>query len=80
MLLTANVLAVALLFIFIASPGHCLAQTTCGTAQQQPQGPARDPNDPSRENQGRGMNRSQVMQTLGYLSDVIGPRLTASQT
>ena len=24
------------------------------------------------------MNRSQVMQTLGYLSDVIGPRLTAS--
>ncbi|MFM9904514.1 MAG: M20/M25/M40 family metallo-hydrolase [Pyrinomonadaceae bacterium] len=25
-----------------------------------------------------GMNRSQVMKTLGYLSDVIGPRLTAS--
>src|SRR5260221_8626654 len=25
-----------------------------------------------------GMNHSQVMQTLGYLSDVIGPRLTAS--
>ena len=25
-----------------------------------------------------GMNRSQVMQTLAYLSDVIGPRLTAS--
>ncbi|HEV8592233.1 MAG TPA: M28 family peptidase, partial [Pyrinomonadaceae bacterium] len=25
-----------------------------------------------------GINRSQVMQTLGYLSDVIGPRLTAS--
>jgi carboxypeptidase Q len=25
-----------------------------------------------------GMNRSQVMQTLSYLSDVIGPRLTAS--
>lgn len=25
-----------------------------------------------------GMNRSQVMDTLGYLSDVIGPRLTAS--
>jgi len=24
------------------------------------------------------MNRSQVMQTLAYLSDVIGPRLTAS--
>ena len=25
-----------------------------------------------------GMNRSQVMQTLSYMSDVIGPRLTAS--
>jgi hypothetical protein len=25
-----------------------------------------------------GMNRSQVMQTLSYLTDVIGPRLTAS--
>src|SRR6185369_13713988 len=25
-----------------------------------------------------GMNRSQVMQTLSYLSDVIGPRLTGS--
>ena len=25
-----------------------------------------------------GLNRSQVMQTLGYLSDVIGARLTAS--
>src|SRR5436309_1411364 len=25
-----------------------------------------------------GLNHSQVMQTLGYLSDVIGPRLTGS--
>ncbi|MCA1635684.1 MAG: M20/M25/M40 family metallo-hydrolase [Acidobacteria bacterium] len=25
-----------------------------------------------------GLNRSQVMQTLGYLTDIIGPRLTAS--
>ena len=25
------------------------------------------------------MNRSQVMKTLSYLTDVIGPRLTASQ-
>src|SRR5437763_17112627 len=25
-----------------------------------------------------GLNRSQAMQTLGYLSDVIGPRLTGS--
>ena len=27
-----------------------------------------------------GMNHSQVMQTLSYLTDVIGPRLTASPT
>jgi carboxypeptidase Q len=48
---------------------------------QQPGGqqqPAPDPNDPVVRIKGEGMNRSQVMQTLSYLSDVIGPRLTAS--
>src|SRR6266545_7896679 len=48
---------------------------------QQPQGPpqpALDPNDPIAKIRDEGMNRSQVMQTLSYLSDVIGPRLTAS--
>ena len=44
-------------------------------AQQQP---APDPNDPVVRIKDEGMNRSQVMQTLSYLSDVIGPRLTAS--
>ncbi len=46
---------------------------------QQPgaQQPA-DPNDPIVRIKDEGMNRSQVMQTLSYLSDVIGPRLTAS--
>ena len=40
--------------------------------------------DPAGENlsvariRDEGMNRSQVMQTLSYLSDVIGPRLTGS--
>jgi carboxypeptidase Q len=43
-----------------------------------PQTPARDPNDPIERIKDEGMNRSQVMQTLSYLSDVIGPRLTAS--
>jgi carboxypeptidase Q len=42
------------------------------------QGPARDPNDPLERIKDEGMNRSQVMQTLSYLTDVIGPRLTAS--
>src|SRR5512144_184682 len=48
---------------------------------QQPQGqqqPALDPNDPIVKIRDEGLNRSQVMQTLSYLSDVIGPRLTAS--
>ena len=47
---------------------------------QQPgqQRPAPDPNDPIERIKDEGMNRSQVMETLSYLSDVIGPRLTAS--
>jgi carboxypeptidase Q len=47
---------------------------------QQPgaQQPAPDPNDPIVRIKDEGMNRSQVMRTLSYLSDVIGPRLTAS--
>ena len=47
---------------------------------QQPgaQQPAPDPNDPVVRIKDEGMNRSQVMATLSYLSDVIGPRLTAS--
>src|SRR5437660_4694503 len=45
---------------------------------QQPQQAASDPNDPVARIRDEGMNHSQVMQTLSYLSDVIGPRLTAS--
>ncbi|MEA2206438.1 MAG: carboxypeptidase [Blastocatellia bacterium] len=42
--------------------------------------PAKDPNDPLEriKDEGMNVNRSQVMDTLSYLSDVIGPRLTAS--
>jgi len=40
--------------------------------------PAVDPNDPIERIKDEGMKHSQVMQTLSYLSDVIGPRLTAS--
>ncbi len=40
--------------------------------------PTPDPNDPIEKIKDEGMNRSQVMQTLSYLSDVIGPRLTSS--
>src|SRR6185369_10802901 len=61
--------ALALLFALLA-PYVAVAQQT---QTQQP-----DPNDPIAKIRDEGMNRSQVMQTLSYLSDVIGPRLTAS--
>jgi hypothetical protein len=48
------------------------------TPAQQPVAPAKDPNDPIERIKDEGMNRSQVMQTLSYLTDVIGPRLTNS--
>src|SRR5882672_9207324 len=43
---------------------------------QQPQQPAEDPVITRIKDE--GLNRSKVMDTLSYLSDVIGPRLTAS--
>lgn len=43
---------------------------------QQPQPPTEDPMIARIKDE--GMNHSQVMQTLSYLTDVIGPRLTAS--
>jgi carboxypeptidase Q len=79
--------AIALLIISLVSPTILLAQQpaqtpapTSAQATQQPsaQAPAKDPNDPIERIKDEGMNRSQVMQTLSYLTDVIGPRLTAS--
>src|SRR5688572_31753274 len=74
--------AIVLLLIFVLSPASLLAQTqqpaqTQQTAQQTAQTQP-DPNDPIQRIKHEGMNRSQVMATLSYLSDVIGPRLTAS--
>lgn len=62
--------AIVLLLILLTSPATLLAQTQTA--------PAPDPNDPVQRIKDEGINRSQVMQTLSYLSDVIGPRLTAS--
>jgi carboxypeptidase Q len=62
--------AIVLLMTFLVSPATLLAQTA--------QTPAPDPNDPIQRIKEEGTKRSEVMQTLGYLSDVIGPRLTAS--
>jgi len=64
--------ALVLLFALLA-PTVALAQQPQG-----PQQPQLDPNDPIAKIRDEGLNRSQVMQTLSYLSDVIGPRLTAS--
>jgi hypothetical protein len=64
--------AALLLSLSLLAPGATFAQTP-GT-----QGPTPDPNDPILRIRDEGLNRSQVMQTLSYLSDVIGPRLTAS--
>src|SRR5881394_4526337 len=65
-------LAALLLLIALLVPTVALAQ------QPQTQQPQLDPNDPIEKIRDEGLNRSQAMQTLSYLSDVIGPRLTAS--
>jgi carboxypeptidase Q len=64
--------AATLLLFALVIPYAALAQ------QPGAQPTAPDPNDPIVRIRDEGMNRSQVMQTLSYLSDVIGPRLTAS--
>jgi hypothetical protein len=76
---------VALLFVFLVSPLLTFAQqpaaspsSAASAATSTQATPAKDPNDPLERIKDEGLNRSQVMQTLSYLSDVIGPRLTAS--
>ncbi|HEY9404768.1 MAG TPA: M20/M25/M40 family metallo-hydrolase, partial [Pyrinomonadaceae bacterium] len=75
-------IAVALLLACsVLSNSFPVAAQQTATAQPTPapaQTPAPDPNDPIARIKDEGMNRSQVMQTLSYLSDVIGPRLTNS--
>jgi carboxypeptidase Q len=77
--------ALLLLFIFAILPGITVAQQPVPTPVVIPATrlpaqatAAKEPNDPIEGIKDEGLNRSQVMQTLSYLSDVIGPRLTAS--
>ena len=72
--------AVALLLAcsVLANSFPVMAQQPAATPAASAQTPAPDPNDPIARIKDEGMNRSQVMQTLSYLSDVIGPRLTNS--
>ncbi|HKR21387.1 MAG TPA: hypothetical protein VJS17_02285, partial [Pyrinomonadaceae bacterium] len=64
----AGLLIVPLLFASVL-----LAQQLVGTTPSEI-----DPNDPIARIKDEGMKRSQVMDTMRYLTDVIGPRLTAS--
>ena len=65
------ILAVIIATLLIAS--SAVAQQATPTAT-----PALDPNDPIARIRDEGLKRSQVMVTLSYLTDVIGPRLTGS--
>jgi hypothetical protein len=68
--------AIALLLLFVISPAAVFAQQPASTAQPSTTSAAAD--DPIAKIKDEGMNRSKVMETLSYLTDVIGPRLTAS--
>ncbi len=77
-----TLLLFSLLFTNLPAAAQQPSQTAPPAAPQvrvQTQGaPTPDPNDPVQRIRDEGLNRSQVMQTLTYLTDVIGPRLTGS--
>ena len=78
--------AVVLIVVYLFCPCGTFAQQPAGTqptsqvsTQASPQAtPTPDPNDPIARIREEGLKRSQVMETISYLSDVIGPRLTGS--
>jgi carboxypeptidase Q len=73
---TAALLCALLLFSNLPTLAR---QTPQGAPAQTPRTrPTPDPNDPVQRIRDEGLNRSQVMQTLNYLTNVIGPRLTGS--
>ena len=80
-MLRRKLLGAMLMYAFVLQ-GSAFAQTTIGTAAAAQ--PARTstvynaPKEVIDKIRDEGMNRSQVMQTLSYLSDVIGARLTGS--
>lgn len=77
-------LVIALILCALLAPGATFGQQPQPSPSASPStGEAIQVNAPAKTEpfdriKDEGMNRSQVMQTLGYLSDVIGPRLTAS--
>lgn len=78
-MLRRKFLGVILVYAFLL-PGFALAQAPAvGSGSAAPANAVyAAPKEVIDKIKDEGMNRSQVMQTLSYLSDVIGPRLTAS--
>src|SRR6185295_9710711 len=76
--------AVGLIIFSLLAPGPSAARQLAATrattrfAGQNSQSATPNPNDPITRIKEEGMQRSHVMETLSYLSDVIGPRLTGS--
>ncbi|MGH9940957.1 MAG: M20/M25/M40 family metallo-hydrolase [Pyrinomonadaceae bacterium] len=68
----------ALLVCSLLTSLPAVAQQPAAAAAPAPVAGAAQANDPVERIKDEGMNRSQVMQTLSYLTDVIGPRLTNS--
>jgi len=67
--------AIAFLIITLITPSAFAQQPN---SQQTSQAQSVDPNDPIARIREEGLKRSHVLETLSYLTDVIGPRLTAS--
>ena len=70
--------AVCFLIITLISPAVSFAQQPTASPSPEAPAPTPKPNDPIARIRDEGLNRSQVIATLSYLSDVIGPRLTGS--
>ena len=74
----ALLLLCSLLLPVVSISAQQPAQPTATPAPTSQQTPPKDPNDPIERIKEEGTKRSQVMQVLSYLTDVIGPRLTNS--
>jgi carboxypeptidase Q len=66
------------LLSYATFPTRAQQPTPAPQGQRAQAQPTPDPNDPVQRIRDEGTNRSQVMQTLSYLTNVIGPRLTGS--
>jgi len=73
-------IVVGLIVLVLITPSGISGQqpTTTQPANQSSQTATPDPNDPIVRIREEGLTRSHVLETLSYLSDVIGPRLTGS--